>query len=142
MGKCLWLNLPLLFHRVHVHSEPEPISTEGQLGSIHEGHASIASSHSQSQDIRRESSHTEHDSIRDREYLNHIENGNQPHCETDASRPKRDISREVRLKHTFSKLVAIVNAWLPNRRSDAIATQFLPTMATTDPPLYSIIDCI
>jgi hypothetical protein len=42
---------------------------------------------------------------------------------------------------TFSKLVAIVSAWLPRRRSEAIATQRLPTMATTLPPLYSIIDC-
>ena len=31
-------------------------------------------------------------------------------------------------------------AWFPSLRSEAIATQPLPTMATTDPPLYSIID--
>lgn len=103
MGKCLWLNLSLLFHRVHVHSEPEAISTEGQVGGIHQGHAStdgwIAGSHSQSQDIRRQSSHPEHYSIRDREYLIHIENDNQPHCEieTDASRPKHRETSETYL---------------------------------------------
>ena len=31
-------------------------------------------------------------------------------------------------------------AWLPNRRSPAIATQSFPTMAMTEPPLYCMID--
>ena len=42
---------------------------------------------------------------------------------------------------TFWKFEEIPKAWFPSLRSEAIATQPLPTMATTDPPLYSIIDC-
>ncbi len=41
---------------------------------------------------------------------------------------------------TFGKFDEIPSAWLPKRRSDAIATQSFPTMATTEPPLYSMID--
>ena len=41
---------------------------------------------------------------------------------------------------TFWKFEEIPKAWFPSLRSEAIATQSLPTMATTDPPLYSIID--
>lgn len=40
----------------------------------------------------------------------------------------------------FWKFEEIPKAWFPSLRSEAIATQALPTMATTDPPLYSIID--
>ena len=42
--------------------------------------------------------------------------------------------------HTFWKFEEMPKAWFPSLRSEAIATQPLPTMATTDPPLYSIID--
>ena len=42
--------------------------------------------------------------------------------------------------HTFWKFEEMPKAWFPSLRSEAIATQSLPTMATTDPPLYSIID--
>ena len=41
---------------------------------------------------------------------------------------------------TFSKLDEIPIAWFPKRRSHAMATQSFPTMAITEPPLYSIID--
>lgn len=41
--------------------------------------------------------------------------------------------------NTLSKLVDTNSAWLPRRMSVAIATQFLPRMAITLPPLYSII---
>jgi len=41
---------------------------------------------------------------------------------------------------TFWKFEEMPKAWFPSLRSEAIATQPLPTMATTDPPLYSIID--
>jgi len=34
---------------------------------------------------------------------------------------------------TFSKLQATVKAWLPNRKSQAIATHSLPTMAMQEP---------
>lgn len=39
-----------------------------------------------------------------------------------------------------SKFTESVWAWIPNRLSDAIATQFFPFIATTAPPLYSKID--
>jgi hypothetical protein len=41
---------------------------------------------------------------------------------------------------TFWKFEEMPKDWFPSLRSEAIATQLLPTMATTDPPLYSIID--
>lgn len=34
---------------------------------------------------------------------------------------------------TFSKLQATVKAWFPSRRSQAMATQFLPTIAMQEP---------
>ena len=34
----------------------------------------------------------------------------------------------------------IPRAWFPSRRSEAIATHSFPTMAITEPPLYSMID--
>ncbi len=43
--------------------------------------------------------------------------------------------------HTFVKLDEMPSAWFPSRRSEAMATQSFPTMAITEPPLYSIIDC-
>ena len=45
------------------------------------------------------------------------------------------------IAHTFVKLDEIPSAWFPSRRSEAMATQSFPTMAITEPPLYSIIDC-
>ena len=41
---------------------------------------------------------------------------------------------------TFWKFDEIPSAWFPSRRSEAMATHSLPTMAITEPPLYSIID--
>lgn len=42
---------------------------------------------------------------------------------------------------TFSKFKATVIAPAPRRKSLAMATQSLPAIAMTDPPLWSIIDC-
>lgn len=42
---------------------------------------------------------------------------------------------------TFVKLDEMPNAWFPSRKSEAMATHSFPTMAITEPPLYSIIDC-
>jgi len=57
----------------------------------------------------------------------------------------RDVCREMNAQEqdpvlTFWKFEEMPKAWFPSLRSEAIATQLLPTMATTDPPLYSIID--
>ena len=41
---------------------------------------------------------------------------------------------------TFWKFEEILRDCTPSLRSDAMATQSLPTMAITEPPLYSIID--
>lgn len=41
---------------------------------------------------------------------------------------------------TLWKLDEMPNAWVPKRRSEAMATQSLPTMAMTEPPLYSNAD--
>ena len=45
------------------------------------------------------------------------------------------------IMRTFLKLDEMPSAWLPSRKSDAMATHSLPTIAITEPPLYSIIDC-
>ena len=45
------------------------------------------------------------------------------------------------IMRTFLKLDEMPSAWLPSRKSEAMATHSLPTMAITEPPLYSIIDC-
>jgi hypothetical protein len=45
------------------------------------------------------------------------------------------------IRLTFSKFKATVIAPAPRRKSLAIATQSLPAIAMTDPPLWSIIDC-
>jgi hypothetical protein len=44
-------------------------------------------------------------------------------------------------ERTLCRLEATVCCCTPKRLSAAIATQFLPTMATTPEPLYSVIDC-
>ena len=43
------------------------------------------------------------------------------------------------ISNTFWKSIATVCAWIPKRRSDAMATQSLPFIATTAAPLYDII---
>ena len=43
---------------------------------------------------------------------------------------------------TLWKLDEMPNDWVPKRRSEAMATQSLPTMAMTEPPLYSNADCV
>ena len=43
------------------------------------------------------------------------------------------------LKIFLNSVDTVIN-WAPKRLSAAIATQSLPTMATTEPPLYCIID--
>jgi hypothetical protein len=44
------------------------------------------------------------------------------------------------IRKIFLKSTPSVSAWTPKRRSLAIATQSLPTMAITADPLYSMID--
>jgi hypothetical protein len=46
---------------------------------------------------------------------------------------KEGGGRRARRERTFSKLPATSIAWFPSRRSEAMATQSLPTMAMTEP---------
>ena len=55
-------------------------------------------------------------------------------------RHQQTIQSTTTLTHTFVKLDEMPSAWFPSRRSEAMATQSFPTMAITEPPLYSIID--
>ena len=43
--------------------------------------------------------------------------------------------------HTFWKFDEMLSDCTPSLRSLAMATQSLPAMAMTEPPLYDIIDC-
>lgn len=58
---------------------------------------------------------------------------------TSVARPGRPTYVRSVMRNTLSKLYASSRPCCPMRRSDAIATQFLPRMAITLPPLYSII---
>ena len=51
-------------------------------------------------------------------------------------RPKYSLSFTGK---TLSKLAATPMACCPNLKSDAMATQSFPIIATTEPPLYSMI---
>lgn len=123
MGERLWLDLSFLLDSVHVDAITEAlVSTMPEMEMFK---VAGQTSDLQCSDVGTQSGETDIQSVGHREDL---VNGEQwedwMNCQTS----------------TLWKLDEMPKAWVPKRRSEAMATQSLPTMATTEPPLYSKAD--
>ena len=139
MSKRFGLNLAFLLDGIHIHPKPKPLAPARRVSPPRcAARASKGRVCSQCLNVGRKARHAKVHALRYGEYLAW---DTVHRVSWSWSWEQRAPDRRAWLQRTFSKFVAIVSAWFPRRRSEAIATQFLPTMATTLPPLYSIIDC-